>query len=226
MSEISIVLIGASGGLGKHLFSALGEDYPIIGTYNRAPKTLASVRLDVRDDLAVEQFADEVCTWAENVVLIYAAGLSIDGMAHKLLVDDFAWVLDVNLLGCFRLCRYLLPHMRKQGWGRIINLTSIVGHQGIPGTSAYAASKAGVEAMTRTIAAENAKKGITANCISLGYFDVGMINTIPEPLQDTIRETIPMGRFGMAHELEQAIRFLIGADYVTGTTLHLNGGLM
>lgn len=226
MSERSIVLIGASGGLGQHLFSALGEDYPIVGTYNRRQKTQASVRLDVRSDVAVEQFANEVSTWADNIVLIYAAGMSIDGMAHKMSAEDFAWVLDVNLLGCFRVCRYLLPIMRQQGFGRIINLTSVVGHQGIPGTCAYAASKAGVEAMTRTVAVENAKKGITANCIALGYFDVGMINTISEPLQDTIRGTIPVGRFGIAEELEQVIRFLIDADYVTGTTIHLNGGLM
>jgi NAD(P)-dependent dehydrogenase (short-subunit alcohol dehydrogenase family) len=115
--------------------------------------------------------------------------------------------------------------MREKGWGRIINLTSVVGQRGIAGTCAYAASKAGIEALTRTIAVENATKGITANCLALGYFETGMINTIPEPLQDKIRGSIPMGRFGTVLELEHAVRFLIDADYVTGATINVNGGL-
>jgi NAD(P)-dependent dehydrogenase (short-subunit alcohol dehydrogenase family) len=135
-------------------------------------------------------------------------------------------VISTNLTGSFHLARFFLPQMRKRGWGRIIFLSSVVGQKGIPGTCAYAASKAGLFALTKTLAVENASKGITVNCLALGYFDVGMIMTIPEHIRMDIRDSIPTGRFGTAQEIEGVVRFLIESDYVNGATININGALL
>ena len=122
--------------------------------------------------------------------------------------------------------RALLPIMRQQEWGRIIYVSSIVGQMGIAGTCAYSASKAGLFGLTRTLAAENAAKNITVNTLSLGYFDVGMINVIKPDMREQIKEKIPMRRFGNHNALEAGIKFLIDCDYITGTTININGGIM
>jgi NAD(P)-dependent dehydrogenase (short-subunit alcohol dehydrogenase family) len=115
--------------------------------------------------------------------------------------------------------------MRKQEWGRIINVSSIVGQMGVPGTAAYSASKGGILSLTRTLAAENAAKNITVNAIALGYLEIGMINVVPPDRRELIRETIPMKRLGSPRNLELAIRFLIECDYITGAVIDINGGL-
>ena len=110
--------------------------------------------------------------------------------------------------------------------GRIINISSIVGQLGVPGTVAYSSSKAGVFGLTRTVASENAKKNITVNSLALGYFNIGIINTIAPEVQQQIKEKIPMGRFGDPKNIELAVRYLIDSDYITGTTIDINGGLL
>jgi NAD(P)-dependent dehydrogenase (short-subunit alcohol dehydrogenase family) len=124
------------------------------------------------------------------------------------------------------MCSALLPYMRQQQWGRIINISSIVGQMGVPGTGAYSASKAGVLGLTRTLAVENATKNITVNALLLGYFSVGMIETIEQETQEQVRSKIPMKRFGHPRNVELAIRFLIAADYVTGSVVKIDGGLL
>ncbi len=155
-----------------------------------------------------------------------AAGISLDGMAHKLPEASWDTVLDTNLKGSFNMARAVLPLMRDESWGRIINLSSIVGQIGVPGTAAYSASKAGLFGLTRALAAENASKNVTINTLALGYFDAGMIKTIPPEQLAKIVSTIPMKRLGDPRDLVRAVRFLIEADYVTGTTININGGLL
>lgn len=182
--------------------------------------------MDVTDASSVDHFAKAVGDRLGQIVLVNLAGVSIDGMGHKM--DELTWdrVVDTNLKGTFLMCRAMLPFMRKEEWGRIINISSIVAQKGIPGTVAYAASKGGLFSLTRTLATENAAKNITVNALALGYFEAGMINVLKPELQEQIRATIPMRRFGHPRNIELAIRFLIDADYITGAVLNINGGLL
>ena len=187
-----IIIAGASGGLGSYLVEHLGKDHQIIGTYSaHRPTTpnerVAYYQVDVTELGDVEQFVAGIADRLERIVLINLAGISLDAMGHKM--DDETWdrVLDTNLKGTFLMCRAVLPIMRKQEWGRIINVSSIVGQVGVPGTAAYSASKAGLLGLTRTLAIENATKGITVNALALGYFNVGMIDSIMPTIQEQIR---------------------------------------
>jgi NAD(P)-dependent dehydrogenase (short-subunit alcohol dehydrogenase family) len=225
-----IVMTGASGGLGTYLVENLCRDYDIIGTYNAhmpEPKGQAVkfYQVDVCDSGSIGRFVSEISDELQRIVLINLAGISLDGMGHKM--DDTTWdrVVNTNLKGTFLMCRAILPFMRQQEWGRIINISSVVREMGVPGTVAYSASKAGLLGLTRTLAAENVAKNITVNTLALGYFDVGMISVIKPDMQEQIRAQIPMKRFGHPRNVELAIRFLIESDYITGATININGGL-
>lgn len=226
-----IIMTGASGGLGVYLIEHLGRDFEIIGTFNTHKPALTDravgfYQVDVSESESVERFVAMVVDKLQQIVLINLAGVSLDSMGHKM--DAVAWdrVLDTNLKGTFLMCRSLLPFMREQQWGRIINVSSVVGQIGVLGTSAYSASKAGLLGLTRTLAVENAMKNITVNALALGYMDVGMINMIRPEIQEQIRARIPMKRFGHPRNVEQAIRFLIECDYITGSIININGGLL
>jgi NAD(P)-dependent dehydrogenase (short-subunit alcohol dehydrogenase family) len=226
-----ILMTGASGGLGDYLVRQLAKEHAVVGTYNtHKPAVLRENveyhQVDVSDSASVGRFAEAIEDKLDHVVLVNLAGVSLDGMGHKM--DEAIWdrVVDTNLKGTFLMSRAILPYMRKQEWGRIINVSSIVGQRGIPGTAAYSASKGGLYSLTRTLAAENATKNITVNALALGYFEVGMINVLKPEVQEQIRATIPMRRFGHPRNVDLAIRFLIEADYVTGAVLNINGGLL
>ena len=226
-----IVINGASGGIGSYLVERLAEDYEVIGTYNThkppsADRAVEFYQVDVRDTDSIEGFVSAVTNQLQRVVLVNLVGISLDAMGHKMSEDTWDKVLDTNLKGAFLMCRALLPIMRKQEWGRIINVSSIVGQMGVPGTVAYSASKAGLFGLTRALASENAARNITANALALGYFDVGMIRVIKPEIQEQIRAMIPMKRLGNPRNVELAIRFLIESDYITGSTININGGLL
>jgi acetoacetyl-CoA reductase/3-oxoacyl-[acyl-carrier protein] reductase len=230
LEEYVIVITGASGGLGSYLVDYLSKDHEIIGTYHaRRPEShSASVRfyeLDISDPRSVGNFVASTEPLMHNTVLINLAGISMDGMGHKMSESTWDSIVDTNLKGTFLMCRAILPLMRKQEWGRIINISSIVGQIGIPGTVAYSASKGGPFSLTRTLAAENAAKNITVNALALGYFDVGMIGVIPPERREAIRAAIPMQRLGNPRNLELAVRFLVDCDYITGAIMDINGGL-
>jgi len=224
-----IVIIGASGGLGKYLVEVLSKDSDVIGTYysHKPEPQLRTefLQLDITSAASIEQFVNTVGNKLNHLVLINLAGISIDGFGHKMEENTWDRVVDTNLKGNFLISRALLPFMRQQGWGRIINVSSVVGEIGIPGTGAYSASKSGIFGLTRTLASENATKNITVNALALGYFKVGMISVIKPEIQEQIKSTIPMKRFGDPRNLELAVRFLIESDYTTGTVIDINGGL-
>jgi NAD(P)-dependent dehydrogenase (short-subunit alcohol dehydrogenase family) len=224
------IITGASGGLGSYLVQAFHREHHIIGTYhnNKPEMVLPNVeyhRVAVGDPKSVDSFVQQVSGKLDKVTLVNFAGISLDGMGHKMKEESWDKVLDTNLKGTFLMCRGLLGHMREQRWGRIINVTSVVGQIGVPGTVAYSSSKAGVTGLTRTLAAENATRNITVNTLALGYFNVGMINVIKPELQEQLKQTIPMKKLGHPRNLELAVRFLIESDYVTGSTININGGL-
>lgn len=228
----TIILTGASGGLGHYLAFGLWVDFDVIGTYfqhepdDLQPFQAGCYRVDVSDAQSVAAFAAQVLPRLGPVVLVNLAGVSIDGMAHKLAEDAWDQVLDTNLKGAWLMSRALLPHMRAFGWGRIVNVSSVVGQMGVPGTAAYAASKAGLFGLTKTLAAENAAKGITVNALALGYFGIGLGMTLDAKTVDAVNARIPMGHFGDPANVEEAIRFCIAAGYMTGATINLNGGLV
>ena len=226
-----VIIVGASGKLGSYLAEKIACDYEVIGTYyaNKpidVHKNINYYYVDVCNEKSVREFVCQIKDKIEKIILINTVGITEDGMGHKMSESTWDKIINTNLKGIFLVCREILPIMRKQEWGRIINISSIVGQKGVPGTIAYSSSKAGIHGLTRTLAAENASKNITVNALALGYFNIGIINSISPNIRETIKNEIPMRRFGDPKNLVQAVRFLIECDYVTGTTININGGLL
>jgi len=225
------LITGASRGIGKYLldhFSSKGES--VIGTYySTNPQDIdpeKMFRVNIAENTQVVSFVDHNRTRLNNVILLNCAGNNYNAVAHKADMDIWKEVITVNLVGTFQVIRAVLPIMREQNWGRIINFSSVVARIGIPGTSAYAASKSGIWGMTRAIAAENAKKGITINNMNLGYFDIGMITEVPPDLQTVVKKKIPTGQFGNPENILHAVNFLINCDYINGTSIDISAGLI
>lgn len=224
-----IIITGITGGIGKYLFdkfSQAGEE--IIGTYHLSkPEGKLyedCLPLDITDFAQLEKFASTIKS--KNITLINCAGVSANAFAHKSSVEEWGNVINVNLTGTFHLIRATLPLMREQNFGRIINLSSVVSQTGVMGTSAYAASKAGLNGMVKSIALENAQKGITINNINLGYFKVGMINTVPKEIQEKIKSKIASNEFGDPENIFSTIQYIRNTPYLNGACLDLNGGLV
>ncbi len=225
-----ILITGASRGIGKFLFkefSNVGEE--VIGTFFADNKELEKdekyFRLDVTDYEQAEKLINNLGERANKLILINCAGNNYNSFAHKSSPDKWNDVISTNLTGTYNMIRAVLPVMREQGFGRIINFSSIVAETGIPGTSAYAASKAGLWGMTRSIAVENASKGITINNLNLGYFDIGMISEVSEEYQDIVKSKIPTRKFGDPKNIFNAVKFIIESDYINGTSVDINGGI-
>lgn len=159
-------------------------------------------------------------------VLVNNAGITRDSAAHKMTFDMFSEVINTNLTGAFNVSNMVLPSMRTQGFGRIINISSVNGLSGQFGQANYAASKAGVIGMTKSLALENASKGITVNAIAPGYTDTEMVRAVPEKILESIISQIPVGRLGKPDEIARAVEFLCSDDssFITGSTLSINGG--
>ena len=226
-----IIVTGASGALGQHLARDLCDQDDVVGTYRRQAPDMAHdrlklVQLDVTDPDAIQRFVVDTARGATRLTLLNLAGISISRLAVDTTAEDWDAVMNVNLRGSFLMCRALIKPMIRNRWGRLINISSVVARTGVPGTAAYAASKSGVIGLTRTLAREYARYGITANCLSLGYFEGGLTATLSEAQQRDILESIPLRRFGQRHEVADAVKYLIGASYTTGTCLEINGGLV
>ncbi len=225
-----VIITGASRGIGKYLldhFTKQGEK--VIGTYNlTSPDNIDQgkfFKVDITDNEQVQSWFQKIKPDLDHIILINAAGSNYTAFAHKADVHLWKKTIDTNLVGTFNVIQQFLPVMREQNYGRIINLASIVAQMGIPGTSAYAASKAGLWGMTRAVAVENASKGITINNLNLGYFNIGMINEVKPEFQEIIKAKIPSGQFGDPGNILNAVKFLIDSPYHTGTSIDINGGL-
>lgn len=183
---------------------------------------------DIGDPKSVSDMVDTVMARFKSVhILVNNAGISIDGTTAKYDPEDWDRVLKTNIYGTFYCSRYCLPSMIEQKWGRIINISSLVGQIGIIGTPAYTASKSAQIGLTKTVAKEVARKGITVNCISLGYFeDGGLLDGLPDSHAKVILGGIPVGRWGKAEEISSAINYLASdlGGYITGQTININGG--
>lgn len=228
---MKILITGASRGIGLYLLKQFkAEGLAVFGTYSGTmPEDNLKdcfTKIDIADTEEVQNWVNSVVDAADEIVLINCAGMNYNSTARRADVDDWMKVIDVNLGGTFRAINAVLPLMFKKGFGRIINFSSIVAQRGIPGTSAYAASKSALWGMSKAIAVENAKKNITINNINLGYVNAGMtLNDVSDKLREKIIQQIPSGKLGELEDIYKTVKYLIETEYITGTTIDLNGGL-
>ena len=228
-----ILITGASKGIGRFLFTRFKQDgMDLLGAYHSTRTGFDEdekqyYKLDISDSKAVGRMIALVKDSLHQIVLLNCAGISYNSFAHKADIDLWNRVIDVNLKGSFNMIHEVLPLMRSQGYGRIINFSSVVTSFPTPGISAYAASKSGLLGLTKSLAAENASKGITINAINLGYVNMGMgINDVPLAYQEKMKLQIPAGRFCEPEEVYNTVKYLIQTEYVNGTSIDINGGLI
>jgi 3-oxoacyl-[acyl-carrier protein] reductase len=232
------LVTGASGGIGEAIarqLHAQGAGVILAGRRREALDALAAalgerVRVEVAE-LADADAAERLVGRAEADggldVLINNAGLTRDNLALRMRDEDWQTVLDVNLSAGFRLIRSALRGMMRRRWGRIVNITSIVALTGNPGQANYAAAKAGMIGMTKSLAAEVASRGITVNCVAPGFIQTPMTEALSEEQRTRLLQRVPLGRLGSGADVAAAVGYLASeeAAYVTGQTLHVNGGM-
>jgi len=233
------LVTGASGGIGGSIARRLhgqGATVVLSGTRAAALDALAGelgaraqvMTCNLGDPAETDALVGRVEAEAGQLdILVNNAGLTRDGLALRMKDEDWQQVLDVNLTAAFRLTRAALKGMMKRRWGRVIGITSIVGVTGNPGQANYAASKAGLIGMTKSLAQEVATRGITVNCVAPGMIETAMTDALNEQQRARILTAIPMQRLGNPDEISAAVVYLASqeAAYVTGQTLHVNGGM-
>jgi 3-oxoacyl-[acyl-carrier protein] reductase len=237
--QIALVT-GASRGIGQAIADALMQaGAKVIGTATTAEGAAAidarlkanggrGVALNVTEPKACEDIIDLIVKDFGGIqILVNNAGITRDQLAMRMKSEEWTDVIDTNLSAVFRLSQAVLRPMMKARSGRIINITSIVGHMGNPGQANYAAAKAGVSGMTRALAREIGSRNITVNCVAPGFIDTDMTRALSEEQQNTLKANIPLARLGTPEDVAQAVAFLASpaAAYITGNTLHVNGGL-
>ena len=239
LSNHTALVTGATGGIGASIARTLhgaGANLVISGTRQAALDRL----LEELGERAVAipcnlSDADDVNTLIKSAeeasgpvdILINNAGMTKDGLAMRMNDDDWESVLAVDLSAAFRLSRAALRAMLKARWGRIINITSVVGHTGNPGQANYAAAKAGLGGMTRSLAAETAARGVTVNCVAPGFIQTAMTDALNEKQKAAILERIPSGKMGTPEDVAAAVLYLASdaGGYITGQSIHVNGGM-
>ena len=239
LSNHTALVTGATGGIGASIARTLhgaGANLVISGTRQAA----LDILLEELGERAVAipcnlSDADDVNTLIKSAeessgsvdILINNAGMTKDGLAMRMNDDDWESVLAVDLSAAFRLSRAALRAMLKARWGRIINITSVVGHTGNPGQANYAAAKAGLGGMTRSLAAETAARGVTVNCVAPGFIQTAMTDALNEKQKAVILERIPAGKMGTPEDVAAAVLYLASdaGGYITGQSIHVNGGM-
>jgi 3-oxoacyl-[acyl-carrier protein] reductase len=234
------LVTGASRGIGRAIAMALAEEgYVVIGTATSdagaralgdvlAPHGGQGLRLDVNDAVAADSAIESIVQSHGGLhVLVNNAGITRDTLAMRMKDADWDAVLDTNLKAVFRMSRAVMRTMMKQRYGRIVNITSVVGASGNAGQANYAAAKAGVAGMTRALARELGSRNITVNCIAPGFIATDMTDGLPEAQKTALLQQIPLGRLGTPDEIAHAVAFVASpkAGYITGAELHVNGGM-
>jgi len=227
----SVLVTGGSRGIGLAIaraFAAGGDRVAVTYKSSGSPEGLLGVRADVtKADEVDAAFAAVEAEHGTVEVLIANAGITRDTLLLRMTDDDWDAVLDTNLKAVFRMSRAVMRQMMKQRYGRIVNITSVVGASGNAGQANYAAAKAGVAGMTRALARELGSRGITVNCIAPGFIETDMTRALSPEQTAALMAQIPLGRLGQAVEIAEAVAFLASpkAGYITGTELHVNGGM-
>ena len=242
MSDRQTALVtGASRGIGRAIAQTLAEaGFRVVGTATTDSGAAAisealgalggkGIVLNVTDGAALDSAIDAVAKEAGGLhVLVNNAGITRDTLSMRMKDEDWDAVLDTNLKAVFRACRAATKPMMRQRYGRIINITSVVGVSGNAGQANYAAAKAGVAGLTRSLARELGARNITVNCVAPGFIATDMTGGLPEAAKAALLASIPLGRLGQAEEVAHAVAFLASAQagYITGTELHVNGGMV
>jgi 3-oxoacyl-[acyl-carrier protein] reductase len=242
LEDRAALVTGGSRGIGRAITEALAEAGARVVLTARSAETagrtaaelvergldVRGVALDVSDPEQVQAgVAGLVEDYGRIAILVNNAGVTRDSLLMRMNEEDWTRVLQTNLTGVYRMCRALVPSMVRARYGRIVNVTSVVGATGNPGQSNYAASKAGIEGFSRSLARELASRNVTVNCIAPGFIDTDMTRELPGKAREELLARVPLGRLGTPADVAAAARFLVGpgADYITGITLNVNGGM-
>ena len=234
------LVTGASRGIGAAIARVLGEQgMRVVGTATSeagadaihsklAPLDGLGRVLNVTDPASIESLMDSIrADLGEPVVLVNNAGITQDNILMRMKEDEWHQVIDTNLTALYRLSKACARGMTKARWGRIINVTSVVGSMGNAGQSNYAATKAGAEGMARSLARELGSRSITVNCVAPGFIDTDMTRALADAQRDALQSQIPLGRLGEPDDIAATVGFLASdaGQYITGETIHVNGGL-
>ncbi len=233
-----ILITGASGAIGNELvkkFVDLGGE--VLGTGTNTDKldslkkkysTIKVKKFDISEHSRIEEFVENVSLELGGLdIIVNNAGKNIDNLSLRMKDDEWKKVIDINLTSTFLLSKYSIKKMMKNKFGRVVNITSVVGHTGNLGQANYAASKAGIIGMSKSLAIEYAKKNITVNCVSPGFIVSDMTMNIAEKVKLYLTSRIPMGKLGSGEDVSNCVAFLSSdqASYITGETIHVNGGM-
>ena len=233
-----ILITGATGGIGEYLvkkFISLDGEVLVTGTNEKKLENLKNeisnikvIKFDLSNHSEIESFVNDAISKLNGIdVLVNNAGITADNLSLRMKNEEWQKVIDINLTSTFYLCKNVIKKMLKNKSGKIVNITSIVGHTGNIGQSNYAASKAGIIAMSKSLAIEYAKKNIFINCVSPGFIKTNMTDKISEEYKNLLISKIPMSRLGSGEDVSNTVAFLSSdmASYVTGETIHVNGGM-
>ncbi len=238
LKDKKILITGATGGIGNSLvqkFHTLGCIILATGTneekLNKLKNDFKNIHIEkfkLDEHSKIEEFIEKIDKKLNGIdVLVNNAGITLDNLSIRLTEDNWKKVLDINLTSTFLMCKYSIKKMLKRKFGRIINITSIVGHTGNLGQANYSASKAGIVAFSKSLAIEYAKKNITINCVSPGFIKTEMTDKINEDFKNKLIDKIPAGTLGSGEDVSNCVAFLASdmANYINGETIHVNGGM-
>ena len=239
LKNLNIILTGATGVIGNSILDKLisagsnvlatGSNDEKLNLIQDKYKNVKVIKFDLAEHQKVDQFTEECGNILSNKidVLINNAGITKDNLSIRMKEEDWKKVIDINLTSTFLITKNILKKMLKLKRGKIINITSVVGHSGNIGQSNYAASKAGIVAMSKSLALEYGKKNITVNCISPGFIKSEMTDKISEEHTELLKSRISLNKFGNPEDVANTIAFLSSnlSDYITGETIHVNGGM-
>ena len=235
----NIIVTGASGGIGNSIVEKLYENGAnILATGTKVEKleilkskfdNIKILKFDISQQDKIEDFINDATKELGGSLdcIVNNAGITKDNLTIRMSLEEWTKVIDINLTSTFLMCKYSIKKMLKNKSGKIINITSVVGHTGNVGQANYTASKAGIVAMSKSLAIEYAKKNINVNCISPGFISTAMTDQIDDKHKETIIAKIPSNRLGKPEDIANAVAFLGSdqSDYINGETLHVNGGM-
>jgi len=239
LKDKNIIVTGASGGIGNSIVEKLNQNGAnILATGTRIEKLeelkekfnkIKILKFDISQHDKIEEFIENATNELGGALdcIINNAGITKDNLTIRMSLEEWSKVININLTSTFLMCKYSIKKMLKNKSGKIINITSVVGHTGNAGQANYTASKAGIVAMSKSLAIEYAKKNINVNCISPGFISTAMTDQIDEKFKETIIAKIPCNRLGKPGDIANAVTFLSSdqSDYINGETLHVNGGM-
>ena len=233
-----ILVTGATGGIGNDIVKkfislkgkvlATGTNEEKLENLKKNFPQLETLKFDISNHSDIENFIENASSKLGGLdVLINNAGITKDNLSLRMNNEEWERVIDINLSSTFYFCKYGIKKMLKNKYGRIVNITSVVGHTGNLGQSNYAASKSGIIGMSKSLAIEYAKKNITINCVSPGFIETKMTDKIKDDIKALLISRIPMSKLGSGEDVSNSVAFLASeaASYITGETIHVNGGM-